>query len=140
MRHRLLEVLSEKLNAYSGICSGYVVMPDHVHAIVWFSEAGTLSKFIKSWKQTSSLVLKKLARGCMPNYLATIPEVDPFWQPKYYPFNLYSDRKAEEKLDYMHNNPVSAGLVEKAIDWEASSARYYLLGERGLVSVEWIFD
>jgi putative transposase len=140
MRANLLELLTEKLRSHDGICSGYVVMPDHVHAIVWFEKIGALSRFMKSWKQSSSLLLKKIARGIMPQYVARLPKCDPFWQPKYYPFNLYSQRKAEEKLDYMHKNPVQAGLVENAIDWDASSARFYLIGEPGIVPVKWIFD
>ena len=35
-------------------------------------------------------------------------------QPKYYVFNIYSDAKLNEKLAYMHNNPVQAGLVKEA--------------------------
>jgi putative transposase len=139
MRQLVLEILSEKLVSYYGICSEYVVMPDHVHAIVWFQDPGELSRFMKGWKQTSSLELKKLARGLIPNYVSMFVRNDPFWQPKYNPFNLYSERKAEEKLNYMHENPVRAGLVEKPVDWQASSARFYLLGESGIVPVQWIF-
>ena len=139
LRETLLGIFAEKLAQYDGICSGYVVMPDHVHAIVWFDQAGELSRFMKSWKQTSSQKLKKQLRGVAPHYASTIPMVDPFWQPKYYPFNLYSFKKAEEKLDYMHMNPVTAGLVERAIDWKSSSARHYLLGEPSVVPLEWIF-
>ena len=69
----------------------------------------------------------------------TIPQEEPFWQPKYYAFNLYSRQKAEEKLDYMHKNPVTAGLVERAVDWRWSSAQHYLLGEPSNVPLEWIF-
>jgi putative transposase len=49
------------------------------------------------------------------------------WQPKYYVFNVFSEIKAREKLDYMHNNPVKAGLVDNPVDWPYSSARWYLL-------------
>jgi putative transposase len=56
-------------------------------------------------------------RGVAPNYANTFPSDDPFWQAKYYPFNLYSVPKAREKLDYMHLNPVRAGLVAQAVDW-----------------------
>ena len=139
LRDSLLKLLAEKLTQYRGICSGYVVMPDHVHTIVWFEKPGELSRFMKSWKQTSSMQLKKMLRGVAPQYASKIPLVDPFWQPKYYPFNLYSQKKAEEKLEYMHKNPVTAGLVERAIDWKWSSARYYQLGEPSLVPLEWIF-
>lgn len=83
--------------------------------------------------------LKKMLRGVAPQYASKIPLADPFWQPKYYPFNLYPKKKAEEKLDYMHMNPVTAGLVEGAVDWKSSSARHYLLDEPPVVPLEWIF-
>ena len=139
LRNILLELLVKKLKEYSGICSGYVIMPDHVHLIVWFDRPGELSRFMKSWKQTSSMKLKKMLRGVAPQFASKIPLADPFWQPKYYPFNLYSLKKAEEKLDYMHKNPVTAGLVEKTVDWRWSSARYYQLEEPSCVPLEWIF-
>ena len=139
LRDALLQLLSSKLCDYDGVCSGYVVMPDHVHLIVWFGEQGQLSRFMKSWKQTSSLKLKAILRGISPHFAGQIPERDPFWQPRYYPFNLYSQKKAEEKLDYMHKNPVGAGLVKSAVDWRWSSARHYLLDEPSVVPLEWIF-
>jgi putative transposase len=91
-------------------------MPDDVHAMVWFDGVGALSPFMKSWKQTTSLRLKRVLRGVAPNYADKSAQNDPFWQPKYYPFNLYSATKAREKLDYMHFNPVRAGLVYRAVD------------------------
>lgn len=138
-RDELVSLMSAKLADYAGICSGFVIMPDHVHAMVWFAEPRVLSRFMKSWKQTSSLLLKRVLRGVAPRYAATIPTTEPFWQPKYYPFNLYSDSKAREKLQYMHLNPVRAGLVERPADWKWSSARYYEHGEDVGVPIEWIF-
>jgi putative transposase len=139
VRDVLLRLLAEKLEAYAGVCSGFVVMPDHVHLIVWFDQPGTLSQFMKSWKQTSSMKLKKMLRGVAPHYAKTIAADEPFWQPKYYPFNLYSQKMASQKLDYMHCNPVTAGLVQRATDWAWSSARFYLLDEPSVVPLEWIF-
>ena len=94
---------------------------------------------MKTWKQTSSLKLKAMLRGTVPNYASRIPTTDPFWQAKYYPFNLYSPKKALAKLEYMHLNPVGAGLVSRAVDWRWSSAPYYELGEPVGVPLEWIF-
>jgi len=34
-----------------------------------------------------------------------------------------------QKIEYIHNNPVKKNLVEKAEDWKYSSARFYLKGE-----------
>ena len=56
-------------------------------------------------------------------------EKDAMLQPKYTVFNIYSDAKLNEKLAYMHNNPVQAGLVNEAKAWKFGSARYYLLGK-----------
>jgi len=68
VRDEFVGITAEKLAEHHGICSGFVVMPDHVYAIVWFAEAGALSTFMKSWKQTTSLRLKRMLRGVLPNY------------------------------------------------------------------------
>jgi len=47
------------------------------------------------------------------------------WQPGFYDFNIYSEEKLVEKLDYIHNNPVCAGLVLSSGDYEWSSYRLY---------------
>lgn len=140
IRDALVEILSEKIQHDKGICSGYVIMPNHVHMIVWFEDASRLPKFMQRFKQSSSILLKKRLLGLVPNYAKTFAKNDPFWQPKYYAFNLYSLKKAEEKLNYMHKNPVKAGLVERAIDWQWSSARHYELNETSLVPLKWVFD
>jgi len=77
---------------------------------------------------------------CPAGRLQTIDRKEPFWQPRYYPFNLYSEKKATEKLDYMHLNPVRAGLVDKAVDWAWNSARYFDSGKSVGVPLEWIFS
>lgn len=81
-----------------------------------------------------------MLRGVAPNYAATFLPDDPFWQAKYYPFNLYSEYRAREKLDYLHLNPVRAGLVPRAADWRWSSAAYYDTGSDVGVPLEWIFE
>jgi putative transposase len=140
VRDEFVVITAEKVAQHRGICSGFVVMPNHVHAIVWFGQPGVLSAFMKSWKQTTSLRLKRMMRGVAPHYAAVLPAREPFWQPKYYPFNLFSRRKAVEKLDYMHLNPVRAGLVARPSDWRWSSAAYYERGDDVGVPLEWIFD
>ena len=60
----------------------------------------------------------------------------PFWQIRYYDFNVYSPGKRSEKIDYMHRNPVKRGLVADSIDWPWSSYRHYATGERGTVEIE----
>ena len=66
-----------------------------------------------------------------------LSESDPIWQPKYYGFNVFTRGKFEEKLQYMHMNPVRAGLVERAIDWRWSSARWYFERRPVGLPIQW---
>jgi hypothetical protein len=74
-----------------------------------------------------------------------------FWQPRYYDFNVWSEKKRIEKLRYIHRNPVRRGLVENPEGWEStppraraargggpvpSSYRHYLTGKAGVVEIE----
>jgi len=60
---------------------------------------------------------------------------DPFWQARYYDFNVWSEKKFVEKLRYIHRNPVARGLVNKPEDWPWSSFRHYLTGAEGTVEI-----
>ena len=118
--------LHAELKKRDGLCSGFVIMPDHVHAIVWFPKPNQLSGLMNKWKDQSSAAIKKLFAVEFPTYWATIDPDDPVWQPKYYPFNVFTRRKLDEKADYMHKNPVDKGLAQRAVDYRWSSARWYL--------------
>ena len=45
-----------------------------------------------------------------------------------------------QKLRYMHNNPVKAGLVKNASDYIHSSAKFYETGEQGIYEVKNYLD
>ena len=60
----------------------------------------------------------------------------PFWQARYYDFNVNTEEKRVQKLRYMHRNPVRRGLAEKPEDWAWSSFRHYATGEVGTVEIE----
>jgi putative transposase len=63
-------------------------------------------------------------------------KVHPFWQPRYYDFNVWNPEKTTEKLRYMHRNPVHRGLVANPEDWVWSSFRQYKTGCEGAVEIE----
>jgi putative transposase len=124
----VLGCLSAQLQRLAAVCVGFVIMPDHVHTLLWFPEQEWLSQLMEHWKQASSARIKNLVAAKLPAYAAHLPPEEPIWQARYYDFNVISCEKAEEKLRYMHENPVKGGLVERAVDWPWSSARYYELG------------
>src|SRR5438876_9490470 len=84
----------------------------------------SLAVAIQMLKQIVSYQLHKLAAG------------GPFWQARYYDFNVWSERKRIEKLRYIHRNPVKRGLVESPEQWAWSSFRHYISGVEGMVEIE----
>lgn len=137
MRRRLLDddrakgivvhFLADELRKRDGSCFGFVIMPDHVHALLRFKEPGMLTRFIQQWKRKSSHRLKKFFEEHLPAYAAAIDLREPIWQAGFYDFNVFSPKKAREKLEYMHNNPVRKGLAANAREWTYGSAKWYLL-------------
>ncbi len=121
---RTFESVLEQVRQNYDLCVyGYVVMPEHVHMLVNEPERGALAKALQSLKQS---VARRLA----------LRAPEPFWQARYYDFNLWSERKFVEKLRYIHRNPVARGLVARPEDWPWSSFRHYLSGEAGPVEIE----
>ena len=110
-------------------CAGFVVMPDHVHAILFGNEEFNISPFIQVWKKTSSYRIKEFYERELGNYVDTCPDNGPIWQPGFYDYNLESDKKHNEKLDYMHANPILEKLAPDHVSWPWSSAKYYELQE-----------
>ncbi len=50
----------------------------------------------------------------------------PFWQRRFYDFNVWTRKKRNEKINYMHFNPVKRELVKHPKDWLWSSYGFYL--------------
>ncbi len=118
---------------------GYVVMPEHVHLLLSEPERENLGLVLQMLKQMVSRKLRPAsARRGGPSYReAKAGNVtQPFWQARYYDFNVWSEPKRVEKLRYIHRNPVKRGLVERPEDWLWSSFHHYLTGEEGVVEIE----
>ena len=134
----LLGVLNDELVKFHARCLGFVIMPDHVHALIWFPQTGQLSRFMQQWKGRSSSRIKEFLHQALPSYGATFSAQDPIWQVRYYSFEIYSTAKIEEKLNYMHLNPVRAGLVKSPTEWRWSSARWYHERRTVGVPIKWV--
>jgi len=62
-----------------------------------------------------------------------------FWQQDNQPKIIYTPDFAAQKLEYIHNNPVEAGIVEKGEEYIYSSARDYFYGKQcGLLKIEFL--
>jgi putative transposase len=118
-RDLFLRILSEVRDRRRFALVGYTVMPEHIHLLIGEPEIGTPSTAMQVLKQRVS---KSLGRGAQRR----------FWQPRFYDFNVWSTKKRNEKLHYIHFNPVKRGLVENPALWPWSSFRFYRYGEMGV--------
>jgi putative transposase len=105
---------------YDFVVAGYVVMPEHIHMLVSEPRRAILSKAVQALKLSVSVQSKQR----------------PFWQIRYYDFNVYTPDKRSEKIDYMHRNPVKRGLVKEVSEWPWSSYPHYATGQAGTVEIE----
>ncbi len=48
-----------------------------------------------------------------------------FWQQDYHAIELSNEKMWRQRAEYIHNNPVRAGVVEHAEDYLYGSARFY---------------
>ena len=115
---------------------GYVVMPNHVHLLVGEPKKGTVSTVLQMLKQR---VARKMRKG-REGQVGSAPAYDErkasaFWQARFYDFNVYSREKMNEKLNYIHANPVVRRLVDHPRDWMWSSWSNYVDGT-GLIEVD----
>lgn len=59
-----------------------------------------------------------------------------FWMQNNHPIILDTNEKLDQRINYIHQNPVKAGFVEKAEDWLHSSAADYFEIRQGQISIE----
>ena len=121
--------------------NAFVIMPSHIHAILWPEIGVNLSDVTRDFKRYTSREISKEA-----NQQKTIEFLDIFkrarsenraqdvstfqvWQEGSHPEAIFTEKFALQKMNYIHLNPVRAGLAETATEWPYSSAKAYILGE-----------
>jgi REP element-mobilizing transposase RayT len=85
----------------------FVIMPDHVHFFAVPTEtARPLGQFVGRWKEwTAKAIIRAFAL------------TPPLWQHRFFDHVLRSMESYAEKWEYVRQNPVRAGLVERVEDW-----------------------
>jgi putative transposase len=130
-RDLFLKIFEQARQKYEFQVVGYVVMPEHIHLLIGEPDERSVAVVMQVLKQRVSQQCH--ARG--RSRLVKDGDPLPFWYPRSYDFNVFSEKKIAEKLDYIHWNPVKRGLVESPEQWRWSSYRFYALGEKGPVKI-----
>ncbi len=124
----------------------WVIMSNHIHMIAR-SETNGLSNVLRDFKSfTSKLILAEIEKNTesrrdwmlkLFKNAASKHERNTeyqFWTHENHSEILYSNNFIEQKLDYIHNNPVKAGIVNQPEEYKYSSAINYTDG-KGLLDV-----
>ena len=134
-RRMLAESVDRAAERHGYRLTAFVLMPEHVHLLIYPIEgAGTTDALLKAIKRPFSYRVKQLLIESKSRLLERLtiqqrPVIVTFrfWQEgPGYDRNLTQASTVLAAVDYIHHNPVRRGMVKNAIDWNWSSARYYI--------------
>jgi len=131
------------------VVHAWIIMTNHVHSIVSRKGEEKPEGIFRDLKKfTSVKILDEIRNNAvesrkdwMLNYFRekgkanTQNENYQFWQHGNHPIELHNNKIMEQKLNYLHNNPVEAGFVTEPHHWKYSSAMDYV-GLKGYVDIE----
>jgi len=123
----------------------YVIMPEHVHVIVYPHDSRYEVRLIRTaFKVPVQRKALAFLRRDAPAYLDRLRDEQPngkvhyrFWQRGGgYDRNITEPATLRSMIEYIHNNPVRRGLVSRPTDWPWSSARFYAGMEDALMRMD----
>jgi putative transposase len=139
-RNLFVNILGDVRDRYGFALVGYVVMPEHIHLLIGEPQKGTPSTVLQVLKQRVSRRLRQRKRAHKGQFRLRFEEgedsLPQFWQPRFYDFNVWSQKKKVEKLHYMHMNPMKRKLVAHPKDWPWSSFSFYATRSPGLLRID----
>lgn len=140
---------------YKNQILGYVIMPNHLHFLVFVSEESKrINQLVSNGKrfmayeivkrlkeQRNNLILKELREGVDMNEAINGKHHQVF-EPSFDCKMCLNEKFIRQKLNYIHRNPLSKkwSLAETTIDYLHSSARFYETGEHSVYQVTSYFE
>jgi len=125
------DALGEARKSGEILIFAYVIMPDHTHLITDGNRS--ISDVLRFTNGIAAKrVLDYLKNNQFATSLAKLRQQEKkkgykysVWEHHPNAFRLTGEETFMQKVNYIHNNPVRAGLVEKAEDYQFSSVRFW---------------
>ncbi len=127
----------------------YVIMSNHMHSVM-SAENSNLSDIIRDFKTHTSKEFTKTIKNIdesRKKWMLNLFEFEAkkhkknkfyqVWTNDNHPEELLSNEFIDQKIDYIHNNPIEAGIVDEAEKYIYSSARDYA-GIQGLLKIDFL--
>ena len=122
----------------------YVILDNHLHLVV---SSDNLSDVIRDFKRHTAKEILVAARTGNKSWLLKQFELfksahkdeskHQVWQEGVHPQAIMTEDVLRQKIEYIHYNPVKAGLVDRPEYWRYSSARNYL-GQDGVLDIDFV--
>lgn len=119
---------------------GYVIMKNHFHLI---AQCKDMIYFVKNFKSYTTHKIKQSIIDDKKLYILTLIKKSNnnsnkfhIWIPSNWPELVESEDFFNQKLNYIHENPIVKEYVEKEEDWLYSSSRNYILDDHSLIRVD----
>jgi len=125
----------------------WCLMPSHLHMIASVRQGNpqTLPDVMRDFKRFTSKELQskidsefESRRRWLKGHFEIGNNEHHVWQEGMHPIELFTNKFLDQKMDYIHMNPVVSGIVEEPEDYLLSSARDYRTNKKGLVEICYI--
>lgn len=138
----IVDSLNFLANKYQCLILAYVIMPNHIHLILYFPEENRLSDFIRDFKKFTSVKIRRTVQQSGDAILAKLDyqkgeQKYKVWMDRFDDVYITSTSVFHTKLDYIHNNPLQEHwkLADSPEQYPYSSAAYYLGANSGKVNI-----
>jgi len=123
------------LSIENRICvHAFVIMNNHIHLLWHIKAPHTLENvqrdFLKYTAQHIRFDLSIHHPEVLPHFLVNAKDRKyQFWERNSLSIDIHNGAVLRQKLNYIHENPVRAGLAPRAVDYPYSSASFYDTGD-----------
>ncbi len=137
-----LKFLKEK---YGFKLIAYVLMPNHIHLIIYFEENPKVSEFMRDFKKFTCFEFRKVCetenkKQALSYLRKNADNVSgqkfKLWENRFDCLVITNEKTLISKIQYIHNNPQKKGLVENFTGWPYSSARNYFCEDGSLMEID----
>ena len=114
-RVEIADLVARAIRFFDGkryVCKAWVIMPNHVHLVLWPMPNHTLSRILQSLKRFTAREANKLLKRLGED----------FWQCESYDHWIRNDEERARCCSYVVHNPVKAHLCARREEWKWSSA------------------
>lgn len=130
------------------LVGAWCIMTNHIHMIIGSNGQLKLGDIVRDLKSYTSRHIRKYIQHnpgesrrewllwmmkCAGTKASNNKDFQ-FWQQHNHPIELSTNKVVQQRLDYIHDNPVKAGFVAEPSDWIYSSAQDYE-GKKGMIEI-----